>query len=286
MENHKQFDIVCAGIATWDTLFTGIDRDLMSIDGILSKGYTASSGGDAVNAAISTSRLGLRTAVCASLGKDSAAQMVIDELEKAGVDCSYLHQSEHVHTAAPVILIDNQGERHIIRVPDNGNHFFTQDMVSDELMEKTGHLQTTEGNVIHYGFIEKFIEKLGEEYHIKEIAFDRWGATQMVQDLEGMGFTVVPFGQGYKDMSPPTKEFYKLLMEGKIRHGGNPIMRWMSGNVVVDTDPAGNIKWTKAKSPEKIDGIIAAILALDRCICNGNTGSSIYDDPDRGQLVF
>ena len=54
VENHKQFDIVCAGIATWDTLFSGIDRDLMSIDGILSKGYTASSGGDAVNAAIST----------------------------------------------------------------------------------------------------------------------------------------------------------------------------------------------------------------------------------------
>ena len=101
-----------------------------------------------------------------------------------------------------------------------------------------------------------------------------------------MGFTVVPFGQGYKDMSPPTKEFYKLLMEGKINHGGNPVMRWMSGNVVVDTDPAGNIKCTKAKSPEKIDGIIAAIMALDRCIRNGNGSGSIYDDPDRGLLVF
>ena len=64
-----------------------------------------------------------------------------------------------------------------------------------------GYLNATEGNVIHYGFIEKFIEELGEKYHIREIAFDRWGATQMVQDLEGMGFTVVPFGQGYKDMS-------------------------------------------------------------------------------------
>ena len=149
-----------------------------------------------------------------------------------------------------------------------------------------GYLNATEGNVIHYGFIEKFIEELGEKYHIREIAFDRWGATQMVQDLEGMGFTVVPFGQGYKDMSPPTKEFYKLLMEGKINHGGNPIMRWMSGNVVVDTDPAGNIKCTTAKSPEKIDGIIAAIMALDRCIRNENTGNSVYDDPNRGLLVF
>ena len=114
---------------------------------------------------------------------------------------------------------------------------------------------------------------MGTQYHILEIAFDRWGAVQMTQDLEGMGFTVVPFGQGYKDMSPPTKEFYKLLMEGRIIHGGNPVMRWMSGNVVVDTDPAGNIKCTKAKSPEKIDGIVAAIMALDRCIRHENTSS-------------
>ena len=148
---------------------------------------------------------------------------------------------------------------------------------------KQGYLNATEGNVIHYDFIEKFIEDLGTQYHILEIAFDRWGAVQMTQDLEGMGFTVVPFGQGYKDMSPPTKEFYKLLMEGRIIHGGHPVMRWMSGNVVVDTDPAGNIKCTKAKSPEKIDGIVAAIMALDRCIRHENT-SSVYDE--RGLMVF
>lgn len=149
-----------------------------------------------------------------------------------------------------------------------------------------GYLMATEGNVVHYGFIEKFIEGLGEKYHILEIAFDRWGAVQMTQNLEGMGFTVVPFGQGFKDMSPPTKEFYKLLMEGRIIHGGHPVMRWMAGNVVVDTDPAGNIKPTKVKSPEKIDGIVAAIMALDRCTRNEGQQGSVYDDPDRGLLVF
>ena len=107
----------------------------------------------------------------------------------------------------------------------------------------------------------------------------------MTQNLEGMGFTVVPFGQGFKDMSPPTKEFYKLLMEGRIIHGGNPVMAWMAGNVVVDTDPAGNIKPTKAKSPEKIDGIVAAIMALDRCIRNeGQQQGSVYDERD--MIVF
>ena len=148
---------------------------------------------------------------------------------------------------------------------------------------KQGYLNATEGNVIHYGFIEKYIEDLGKQYHILEIAFDRWGAVQMTQDLEGMGFTVVPFGQGYASMSPPTKEFYKLLMEGQIIHGGNPVMKWMSGNVVVDTDPAGNIKCTKARSPEKIDGIVAAIMALDRCVRHQKT-ISVYDE--RGLLII
>ena len=154
-----------------------------------------------------------------------------------------------------------------------------------DVWHRQGYLNATEGNVIHYGFIEQFIADLGQHYHIREIAFDRWGATQITQDLEGMGFTVVPFGQGYKDMSPPTKEFYKLLMEGRIIHGGNPVMRWMAGNVVVDTDPAGNIKPTKQKSAEKIDGIVAAIMALDRCIRHEDEAkTSVYDE--RGLFVF
>jgi len=137
--------------------------------------------------------------------------------------------------------------------------------------------------VIHYDFIEHFIEELGKRYHIKEIAFDRWGAVQMSQDLEGMGFTLAAFGQGFASMSPATKEFYKLLMEGRIIHGGNPVMRWMAGNVVVDTDAAGNIKCTKARSPEKIDGIVAAIMALDRATRN-TPSQSVYDT--RGIISF
>ena len=100
--------------------------------------------------------------------------------------------------------------------------------------------------------------------NIREIAFDRWGAVQMVQNLEGMGFTVVPFGQGFKDMSPPTKELMKLVLEKRIAHGGHPVLRWMMDNIYIRTDPAGNIKADKEKSTEKIDGAIAAIMALDR----------------------
>ena len=160
-----------------------------------------------------------------------------------------------------------------------------RDHVPYDIWQRQGFIETTEGNVIHYGYIEKFIERLGERFNIREIAFDRWGAVQMVQNLEGMGFTVVPFGQGFKDMSPPTKELMKLTLEEKLAHGGNPILRWMMDNIYIRTDPAGNIKPDKEKSTEKIDGAVATIMALDRAIrCGNDTSASVYDD--RGILIF
>ena len=168
---------------------------------------------------------------------------------------------------------------------DNIEQRVQRDHVPYDIWERQGYLQTTEGNVVHYGYIEKFIESLGERFNIREIAFDRWGAIQMVQNLEGMGFTVIPFGQGFKDMSPPTKELMKLVLEKKIAHGGHPVLRWMMDNIYIRTDPAGNIKADKAKSTEKIDGAIAAIMGLDRAIrCGNDTGESVYDT--RGLLVF
>lgn len=158
-----------------------------------------------------------------------------------------------------------------------------RDHVLYDVWQRQGYILTTEGNVIHYGFIERFIEKLGEKYHIIEIAYDRWNATQMVQNLEDMGFTMVPFGQGFKDMSPPSKELYKLLMEGSINHGGNPVLKWMAQNVVMRQDPAGNIKPDKERSVEKIDGIVALIMGLDRCIRSAPT-TSVYDE--RGILFI
>lgn len=68
-----------------------------------------------------------------------------------------------------------------------------RDPLPHDLWEKKRYLKTTEGNVVHYGFIEMFIEELGEKYNIREITFDRWGAMQIVQYLENKGFTVVPF---------------------------------------------------------------------------------------------
>ena len=161
-----------------------------------------------------------------------------------------------------------------------------RDHVPYDVWERQGFLYTTEGNVVHYGFIETFIEELGMKYNIKEIAFDRWGAIQMTQNLEALGFTVVPFGQGFKDMSPPTKELMKLTLEERIAHGGNPVLRWMMDNIYVKTDPAGNIKPDKEKSTERIDGAVALIMALDRALRHDGDerNGSIYDE--RGLLII
>ena len=158
-----------------------------------------------------------------------------------------------------------------------------RDHVPYDKWKAKGLVLTTDGNVVHYGFIEKFIEELGTQYNIKEIAYDRWGAVQMVQNLEGMGFTIVPFGQGYKDMSPPTKELMKLVLEQKIAHGGNGVLDWMIDNIYIKTDPAGNIKPDKEKSTEKIDGAIALIMALDRAIRH-QSQESVYNE--RGIIIL
>ena len=159
-----------------------------------------------------------------------------------------------------------------------------RDHVMYDQWERQGFIQTTEGNVVHYGAIEKFICELGERYNIREIAYDRWNATMMVQTLEDDGFTMIPFGQGFRDMSPPTKELMRIVLEHQLNHGGHPVLRWNFDNAYVRTDPAGNLKLDKEKSTEKIDGAVALVMALDRAMKNQNGSDSVYDD--RGLLLL
>ena len=113
---------------------------------------------------------------------------------------------------------------------------------------------------------------------MREIAYDRYNATQIILNLQDEGLTMIPFGQGFKDMSPPTKELMKLVFEERIAHGGHPVLRWMMDNIFIRRDPAGNIKPDKEKSTEKIDGAVAMIMALDRAIrCGCVSDESVYD---------
>lgn len=150
-----------------------------------------------------------------------------------------------------------------------------RDRVPYDAWVRDGFIRTTPGEAIDYRYIRRDINELGERFNIREISFDRWGATEIMQYLEDDGFTVVQFGQGYASMNAPTKELMKLVLARRLRHGNNPVLRWMADNLVVKQDPAGNLKPDKQKSTERIDGMVALIMGLDRAVRNQGT---IYDE--------
>jgi len=133
---------------------------------------------------------------------------------------------------------------------------------------RLGYIKLTPGNVIDYSFIEAEIKTVADRFELVEIGFDRWGSTQMMQNLQAMGGDewVVPIGQGFASMSPPMKELERLYLDGKLAHGNNPVLNWMADNLVAVADPAGNIKPDKAKSRERIDGMVALIMGVDRAV--------------------
>lgn len=146
-------------------------------------------------------------------------------------------------------------------------------------------LRTTSGNRADYDVIREQIRELSERYDIREIAYDRWGATQLVTQLQADGATCVPFGQGFASMSAPMKELDKLIASGALRHGGHPVLRWMAGNVAIEQDAAGNLKPSKKKSTEKIDGIVALVMAIDRATRHADT-SSVWESDGYEMLTL
>ena len=141
-----------------------------------------------------------------------------------------------------------------------------RDRVPYDIWVREGWITPTPGNVIDYDRVRADINALLEQYVIKEIAIDRWNATQLSTQLSGDGFIVVPFGQGYASMSAPSRELEKLVIGGQLDHGHNPVLTWMASNVAVEQDAAGNLKPSKAKSGEKIDGIVAGVMGLARAM--------------------
>lgn len=165
----------------------------------------------------------------------------------------------------------------------------TDGRVPYDVWAREGWLTVTPGNVADYDFIERDVLETAEKYQLVELAYDRWNATQLVTHLQDKLNTstverVVPFGQGFASMSAPTKELEKLILAGTYSHGANPVARWMASNVATKEDPAGNIKPDKERSTEKIDGIVATIMALGRAMVRPNAGPSVYES--RGLLAI
>ena len=149
---------------------------------------------------------------------------------------------------------------------------------------RDGFLTATPGGVIDYSFIRAEITALAERWDIDEIGIDRWNATQLATELTQDGATVFYIPQTYTGLAPAWFELEKLVLEHRIRHGGHPILRWMAGNVETETDASGNQRPSKARSSEKIDGMVALTMALARAITHIDEAPSAYET--RGALVF
>jgi len=129
--------------------------------------------------------------------------------------------------------------------------------------QKDKLIEPTTGNTVDYSFIRKKINELAAIYDIKKIAFDPWNARELsTQLMNDDGLPMEEFRQGFKSFAEPCQRFEQLVISGKINHLNNPVLKWMISNVVCEVDPAGNVKPNKAKSNEKIDGIVASIMAL------------------------
>ena len=146
------------------------------------------------------------------------------------------------------------------------------------------YMIATEGNVVDYDYIRNHLNQLSKMFEIRAVVVDRWNATQLITQLSQDGLEVVPFGQGFASLSAPTKELLKLIASKKFRHGGHKVLRWMASNTAGETDAAGNIKPSKKKSAEKIDGIVATVMGIGWMSRADDQAGSVYDE--RGLVVI
>lgn len=197
----------------------------------------------------------------------------------AGIDLSATQD-----ITALVLVFEKAGLYHIVPhfwLPEYELHLRARrDKVPYDIWASQGLLHTTPGNQVDYAFLKKTVRDLSRLYDIREIAYDRWNATPVIQDLQAEGMTMVPIGQGYQSMSAPTKELLRLVNTGKLRHGSNQILTWMANCFSVKQDPADNVKPSKPdrrKTGKRIDGIQALVNALARVIVRPEYKRSIYE---------
>lgn len=144
-----------------------------------------------------------------------------------------------------------------------------RDNVPYPLWAQQGHIRLTPGAVTDWRFVTAHIKELRGQFNIQAVAFDRAGARDTAADLKDDGLEVLDFGQGFMSMSPAAKRLEELVYARQLVHGGHPVLRWNCGCTTIANDPAGNIKPVKPsrlKDTKRIDGIVAACMALGICM--------------------
>jgi len=159
-----------------------------------------------------------------------------------------------------------------------------RERVPYDIWARQGLFILTEGDIVDYRVVRQTILQARRVFDLQEIAFDRWNSSDVVRDLQEDGIEMVKFGQGFADMAMPAKRLGELVMGAELGHGDNPVLRWMVSNLIMAQDPAGNMKPDRAKSREKIDGVVALCMAVGRAMVAPPPKKSVYET--RGLLVI
>lgn len=154
-----------------------------------------------------------------------------------------------------------------------------RDKVPYEAFARAGLVELTPGNATDYRYIRTTIQGLQDEFQIVDLGFDPWNASMLAQQLiEEDGFNLTAVRQGMITLNEPTKVLLRWLLQCSLRHGGHKVLRWNAQNVAGKTDAAGNVKPDKEKSADKIDGISALVIAIERLIHSDDDGGpSVYE---------
>lgn len=168
---------------------------------------------------------------------------------------------------------------HFFMPKDNVEKRVKRDHVPYDEWIRQGWITATPGNVVDQDYVVNAVLKSAGEHKCREIAFDRWNATHVVTRCMEEGLTMVPCGQGYGSMNTPSKDLEKLVIKQALLHGGNPVLAWMANHVAVETNSAGDIKPSKKPgySRDRIDGIVAMVMALSRYIVHQKPKPSVYE---------
>jgi phage terminase large subunit-like protein len=206
-----------------------------------------------------------------SLESWDACAVPIDEAALAGRRCYIgvdLSRTNDL-TAAVAVFPDDEGPGFAVLpaffVPQERIQVrATRDRVPYDEWARRGLLQASEGPEVKYEDVRAHLLRWREAFDVRILAVDPWNAVGLTETLEKVDkLTVVKVRQGKASLSAPSKALEKAVLERSLRHGGDPVLRWNMGNAAVDTDHAGNIQPSKAKSTERIDGVVALVMAID-----------------------